>query len=431
MANFFKDFSLTSFTSLSITAIAFFNNIIITRQIGPEGRGKYAIISNLVILLALLLGEGIRKSNILLVAEYKKQLNVIVTQNMVYLLISSLIIFLFYIFRGFWELIIPNVSSQLIILGLMISILTILWQSLQALFLGLQNIFYYNLVQILPITFTFFLNFVGIYFFNFNLFEIIINLLIGSLLTSIIGLVLIRKNLVIKLPEKILRKKSYEIAFKSTFSAAQLFLIFRGDIFLVNFFLGSVPAGIYSIAALFSEMLQKIPNIAGPLLISKSVSDNSENPVLNTSRLSRVIFFINFLAICILFLFGKDIIVLLFGLKFLASYTVLIYLIPALFFFGSGSIFYSYFISKSYPPKIILINGFVSLFNIVLNIIFIPKYGIIAAAIICSLTYFLWTVLFSVYFHRHTGTRYSKIFIIQKQDLKYLMGIFKTKKLTH
>lgn len=423
MSNFFRDFSITSLSTLIISIVAFINNIIVTRQIGPEGRGKYAIISNLVIFLSLLLGEGIRRNNLLLVPEYKKQLNLIFTQNILYIFFSSLFLGILYLFRNYWSLIIPNISVSLLILGLLISIMTILWQSLQAIFLGLQTILYYNLIQIMPICITFILNLLGIYLFNFNLQDIIINLLVGAFLTSLIGLYFIRKDLSFQLPHKLLRQKSYAIIFRSTFSAAQLFLIFRGDIFLVNFFLGSIPAGIYSIAALFSELLQKIPNIAGPLLISKSVADKSDSSVLNTSRLSRVIFFINLVAICVLYFVGKDLIIFLFGVKFIKSFSVLLYLIPALFFFGSGSIFYSYFISKSYPAKVLLINGLVSLINISLNIILIPIYGLMGAAVICSFTYFLWTLLFCIYFHQQTKTPYSQIFIIQRQDFKYLMRV--------
>lgn len=423
MANFLKDFSLTSFSTVILTALAFFNNIIITRQIGPDGRGKYAIVSNLVILLALLLGEGIRRNNTLLVPEFKSKLNVIITQNAIYVFASLIIFGIFYLLRDFWTIILPNISTYLLLLGLIISLFTIFWQSLQAIFLGLQNILNYNILQLLPISTTFLINAIGIYFFDFGLISIITSLLIGTVLTSIVGLYLVRKDLRFQFPDRLMRKRSYSVIFKSTFSATQLFLIIRGDIFLVNFFLGSIAAGIYSVAALFSELLQKFPNIAGLLLISKSVADKSENPVVNTSRLSRVIFFINFLAVLVLFFFGKFIVVFLFGFKFVESYQVILYLIPALFFFGSGSIFYSYFISKSYPVYALIINAIVSIFNITLNLIFIPVYGLAAAAVICSLTYFLWTVLYCIYFHHHTKTPYAEIFFIQKQDFKYLMGI--------
>ena len=75
--NFSKGFSLSFISTLIITVVTFFYNILITRQLGPEGRGKYAILITMVLLFTFLLGEGLRKSNTLLSAKSKDNIRIL------------------------------------------------------------------------------------------------------------------------------------------------------------------------------------------------------------------------------------------------------------------------------------------------------------------------------------------------------------------
>ena len=67
---FFKAFYITGFITGIVTLLAFVNNVILTRYLGPEGRGEYSIVANLILILALIFGEGIRRSNIIAVGRH-------------------------------------------------------------------------------------------------------------------------------------------------------------------------------------------------------------------------------------------------------------------------------------------------------------------------------------------------------------------------
>lgn len=410
-----------------ITIVVFLNNIIITRHIGPEGRGKYSIILNLIILLSLFLGEGTRKINLLLVSKNKNSLKKLLNQAYILnLLIVLLLIFLYYFFQDIWNRLLPNISSQLLILSVIIVSFTILSQSIQSLFLGLNKIYNYNLMQILPVILTFLVNVVGIYFLNFNLQDIILSILFGLLISSVIGFLILLKNAnKSKSESPALERESLLIGIKSTIAGLFLFIIFRGDIFLVNYFLGASAAGIYSVAVLFSELMQKIPNVSGPLLIAKTVASTDIIATENTTKLVRTLFFFNLIATIMLATSGYFIIIFLFGTAFSYSYNLLLLLLPALLVFGPASMIYSYFISKVYPLKSILINLIAAIFNIILNIVFIPIYGLISVPIISSVTYTLWMILYAIYFTRNSDITYKEIFIIKKDDLTYIISSLK------
>ena len=106
---FLKDFSITSITSVVITLIALFNNIIITRQIGPDGRGIYSVVSNLVILLGLIFGEGIRRSNTILIGKIKSDLNKLINDTLLYTFFLSIIFIIIYFNSFLWKVLLPNI----------------------------------------------------------------------------------------------------------------------------------------------------------------------------------------------------------------------------------------------------------------------------------------------------------------------------------
>ena len=191
---FLKDFSITSITSVIITLIALFNNIIITRQIGPEGRGIYSVISNLVVLFGLIFGEGLRRSNTILIGKIKSDLNKLVNDTLVFTFILSIIFVIIYFNNFLWREILPNISNKYFALTLIISVFSIIWMSYQALLLGLQKILTFNIVQIISTATFFVITFVGIYVFDFNTFHIVIGLAVSSLITAIVCLFIFIKK---------------------------------------------------------------------------------------------------------------------------------------------------------------------------------------------------------------------------------------------
>ena len=419
---FLKDFSITSFTSLIVTLVALLNNIIITRQIGTEGRGIYSVISNIILLLGLLFGEGLRRSNTILVGKNSSNLNKLINDTLLFSILLSVIFILIYFSKSLWNQFIPNLTNEYIILTLIISVLSIIWIAYQAIFLGLQKILKFNIIQLTSVVSFFVFTAIGIYLFDFNLMSIIIGLAVSSLLTSLLCIILFIKNYNYKFHLKInfLNKNFFLISQKSTISAIEIFLLYKGDIFIINFFLGAVQTGLYSIAALFSEFIQRFTNVLGVLLVSKTVNDKTGVIFNNTAKVVRVAFAINLMIIIILFFVGRYLIVLFFGNGFQFSFHILLFLMPGLLFFGPGSLLYSFFIGRGYPKEVIIINASCSLLNIILNAILIPKFGVIIAASISSITYFIWTISLIFLFNISTKIPIKDVILIKKEDISYL-----------
>lgn len=421
--NFFNGFWITGFNSLVITVIAFLNNVIVTRSLGPGGRGIYAIISNLILLVMVIFGEGLRRSNTVFIGRESRNLFSLVKFSIGYCCVLALILCLILLLKPLYNSLLPNISTLLVILGFAIAVFSIFWQSIQALFLGLQKIIDFNLMMLIQIVAVLFFNICGILIFDFGVREFISSLLMGAVLTSVIGLVKLRNNKIDSSTEqKIKLREIFSVTGKSMVASVSTFMTLRGDIFLINYFLNPFQAGLYSVAVMFSEILQRVPNVIGPLVISKAVNDFSLKPAFDTIRLIRVVFAFNILVVLVLFFTGKIIITLLFGIDFIDAYEPLLYLLPALFFIGPGGIAHAYFMGKAYPAMVIWINLLTAILNISLNIIFIPIYGISAAALISSLTYALWAISLVIYLGKKSNISITKILFLRIEDLNYLIN---------
>ena len=427
--SFLKGVSLTGITTLIVTFVAFFNNVIVTRQIGPDGRGKYVLISNIILFLTLVLGEGIRRTNTILIGNNKKDLPKLITQTIFFGLFLTIVFLLIFLLKDYWVYLIPNLSGKLILITLLAGLFVILWRAFQALFLGLEKMVEYNFLQLFTIVLTFLINVIGIYFFNFQLLEIVITILVSSLCTFILSVISLNSKISFKdFDIKLFREKSTSLTVKSTISGIENFITLKSNIYIINFFLTSAATGIFSIAILFTEVLQKFPNVAGPLIVSRSANKEYQNTHEITSQLFRVVLIMNIIVAILLFTFGEAIIVLLFGESFSQSYEVLLLLLPALIFYGPGTLIHAYFMGDGYPRFMLYINGGVALFCFVGNVIFVPQYGIAAAGIVSSVSYCLWTILYVYAYSVRISLPVMKIIIPTSRDVKIIYNrIFRGK----
>ncbi len=413
--NFFRAFYITGATSVLVTIIAFFNNVIVTRFLGPEKRGKYSIAINIVMIFALILGEGLRRGNVILVGKEKLSVSKVVNRTFVYVLLLALLFSMIIFFQDNFLESLLKIEPRLIILALYLTVLLIFWRSLQSIFLGLEDYKRFNLIQFIYTLLIFIFNLFVIFIYKGSLNEIILSFLFSSIVIVFLSLFWI-KQLNVNGEEK-RKNEADNLILKATIASVFGFILLKGDIFFVNYFTNSTNTGIYSITLVVTELFQKLPLILGPIVISRSANKNEKLEIINVSKLSRVLAFINFLAALFVLLFGKEIIIFFFSNKFSTSYDLLVFILPSLLFFSSGHIINAFFMGRGFP-KIVVVNAVVfSTLNIALNFFLIPKYGTQAAAFNCSLSYLLWSFSFIFYFSNKYKISLLDMLIINKQDV--------------
>lgn len=188
------------------------------------------------------------------------------------------------------------------------------------------------------------------------------------------------------------------------------------DQVMIKNMLGDEQAGIYAVAVKLSEAWYFIPAIIGTSLFPSIVISMKTNKVLFESRIKRLYFFlfwISFVIALFTSILAYPIIKILFGDMYIESVTTM-----QIYSWASLAVFLSYplnqYLIARNLTKISFYNTLIgSLVNIILNIILIPKIGIVGAAIATLISYTVAT--FGVFIFKQT----------REQGVLMLRSIFK------
>ena len=307
----------------------------------------------------------------------------------------------------------------------------ILWENFyQGIFVGKQEFKFFNLV----ILFSKILLFLGliflIYFFKVDLSNIKIAIFYYVLLISFPAIIyslyfFFQYGFPFEFDKEIFQK-AINFGIRSYLACLLAFLVLRSDIYFLNYFRGLEEVGWYSLAVGFCDgILLLISSIT--LVLFPKITENQEQGLETTLKISRITSLILFAIILFSYLFGKPIILILFGEQFINSILPLYILLPAIYFWAITNILLQFLASRGIPwPTVYLwLPGL--LINIILNFLFIPKYGIMAAALSSLLTYSLTFMFYFFYVRKFGKMRLSDLSIPKFPELKSIIKIITNK----
>lgn len=182
--------------------------------------------------------------------------------------------------------------------------------------------------------------------------------------------------------------------------------------------------GLYTVGVSLAEYGWLIPDIFKDVMINKTaIKDDIKNMSFSLRISSSMMMFI-FIGLVI---FGKSILLLLFGAEFTGAYAVTV-----IIFFGIYSMIYCKIIGTLYIAKgqwkfysYVLTVSVIS--NIVLNFIFIPSWGINGAALASVVSYTIAGAIFLIDFKKTYSLKYSELLFVTKNDIKKMFSIFNDK----
>jgi len=375
-----------------IFLFSFFINILIAQFTGPEGRGIYSLVSVSILLLSLCLSMGMEEAYPFYIAkgEIKKENLISILFYYLLIFIIPLLIIFSFLINNFKIKILPsldNLSINLIIWG---SIFHLGARVISSSFLGLQNYYLYGfslfayqlfgfiiisifvILKILTSKNLPYVPFLSSLFYFLTFFIIILNI---SNQTHNIN-----KNVY---------KKILNYGIPAQLGVILNFFNLRFDFYLVNFFRGLKDLGIYSISTFMAELLYFLPYGIGRAWFPKVPSYEKFKGKKETLKFLLFSFIISLFLVFILVIFGKEFLKFFFGEKFLPSYTPFLFLIPGGMCLGLTHIIASFLHGIGKPLFGMIISLVSIIFTIPLDLILIPKYGIIGASIASSISYFI------------------------------------------
>ncbi len=417
-----KSVSVTFAARIAYIFLGIVSSIIIARTLGPFGKGVFAVLAA-IMGIALQFGNfGLHASNIYFVSRDKQKLPQISGNSLWVGLIGGIAIsgIAYLVSIAFPRLLLGEIKPLFLMIMLISVPFVFISLFLQNILIGLQKIYQYNLIEVAGKFFSVIFIVVILVILRRGIRELVI---LSTLVTALICLVYIAyfrsfNGFSFKFDIKLFREM-LEYGFKTYLSCLFAFLIIRSDMILVNYFLSVSKAGIYSVAVSFADFLYLLPATIGMMLFPKASAIQDKESKL-TKKVSRFTVLL-MLVLCIFAaVVSKPLILLMYGPQFKDSIVPFLWLLPGILFLSLETIYMNDFASRGNPPIVYIVPAIAFVINIGLNLIMIPRMGIVAASLTSTISYGLMFLVTLEYLRIASCSSHKDILVTRFEEIKEL-----------
>ncbi len=253
----------------------------------------------------------------------------------------------------------------------------------------------------------------------------------GGVLVFLSYAIQYKKESAMRFPERHLFRQIIRYSLTALGANAVFFLVYRIDYFFVNYspVCTAADLGNYIQVSKLGQMLLVVPQIIASVVFPRTASgiepESLNKAIITIARIFSQLFLLMFVVTAIV---GKEIFTLVFGETFNKMQLPMLILIPGIFSLSLLALLSAYFGGKGK----IKINLYAAIVGLVVMItgdfIFVPRYGIIAAAAISTLSYMA-NVGYSMWqFHKDFEIKWFEFFRWKKEDYNWLFSFFKFNK---
>ncbi len=401
----------------SQTAMVLFgllNNALVANLLGSEGQGNFAFYMLVPTMLVMLGNLGINTANVYFVGSKKYPRDLLAGQSILIAL-------------GLGLLLIPGflILSPLFGLKHDPGLYRVIWTVpfglltlyISNIFLGLNEIKFYNLTAILP-KFYLFLNLVlWVFILKTAIPGTALSFLVAEIITAVTVLLLYffyfkKEKLTLSFKWPVI-KDLLLFGIQSFVGNVLTFLNSRLDMFLIIFFLDRKALGFYTIAVLLVEKIWLIPHAIATVLLPH-VTANHEQQL--TPVVCRNSLFLTIIVALFLFIISGWLIALIFIPEFNASVLPLRILLPGIVILGIPKILGADLMGRGKPIYAAITSIITIISNVTLNGLFIPRFQIAGAALSATVSYTISAICLIYFYQRVTGIPLNQFLVIQAGD---------------
>lgn len=199
------------------------------------------------------------------------------------------------------------------------------------------------------------------------------------------------------------------------------FLVIRSDLLLVNYFLGTAAAGVYSIAVQISDALLLMPVTIGMILLPKIAAETTGG-VETTARILRHTTLLLTGLVLVAAILAGPVVRTLYGPGFEGAALATLCLLPGIWALGLNGVLMNHFAGRGMPAVTLYAPLVGLLLNVGLNLVVVPRYGIAGAAITSSAAYALMLALSLVAFLRSGRIGLRRSLVVGADEVLDLLG---------
>jgi len=428
IGKFTIDTSITFVTRILQLGCGIGTSVIIARILGPEGRGIYSLAILLPVFLISFGNAGIAQASVFYVGKKIYLPKEVLGNN----IILSFLLGIFSFFIGliiilfFSDYLFPEIAKTYLFLALFLIPLKFFFSFVNYILLGMQRIKEYNFINIFQSFIFLVLLLIFVLTFKFGIEEVIIaNIL--SCFVAIIVLFYLAKRIIgvfhLRFNSSYI-KDVFRYGFKIYLGTIIQVLHYKIDLFLVNIFMNPIAVGFYSLAVALVEKIWLISQSAGVILFPKVSSEtNKKNLKEFTPLVCRNVLLFTLTAAILLFFVGRLLIVFIYSEKFLNSVLPFQILLIGAVTMSGWRILANDLYGRGRPELNIYISFWSVVLNIILNILWIPKFGIIGAAWATSVSYTFAFILILFTYSKISKNSIRNIIFIKASDFQIYSNV--------
>jgi O-antigen/teichoic acid export membrane protein len=429
MSSFTKDTISTLAVRLISLLLGIVQSVIVARLLGPSDRGLYTLTLLFPSLLVSFFNLGIPITTTYHLARnrYPRQL---VFGNTT---ILNLVIAVFSLSTGvivvsfFGQVIFPNVPKTYLFLSLFLIPLLLIFRTMNYLFLGVQQIGRFNFSSLLQIVLELFFTVVALWALDMRIYGAISASFAALLVTSVIVFFQLYNEfggIQIKVDRTYLQG-TFSYGIKAYFSSTLTFLNYRLDMLMLNAFMTPIQVGYYAIAVSIAEKLSMTSQAAGTVLFPRIAAQSNAARNVLTPAVSRHIFWVTACGMGALFFMSAWLVRVLYSSAYAPAVEPLKILLPGIVCLSVTRLLENDIGGRGRPGINLITGSPIVLVGAIMNLLWIPRFGIIGAAWASTVSYVLQLALVSLVYFSISKSSFWKTFFIQLSDLKAYGKIFK------
>jgi O-antigen/teichoic acid export membrane protein len=428
LASFTKDSTVSILYSIISLLVGIIYSIVIARSFGPAGKGEIAILLLAPSILLTFGNMGVNNSIVYFLGKKKYELPEVVGGLLSFsFILGAMLLAVFavlYIFA--YDIFFLNTKPFLLLPLVLILPIQLLAGYYQMVFLGLKKVILYSLLAIFNTFLSFGLLILMIFGFKLGIAGVVMSVVLSNILFLVIVLVFVSRlaGLSFRLNRALI--KDYLIyGIIAHIGNAAMYLTYRSDMFLVNYFLTLVSVGLYSLGVSIAELLLIFAGSIALVLFPRIASMGKGEGGKETAKVARNVMFLAFVGSIGLVVIGKYLIQLLYGRAFLPAYGPFLILLPGIIVLSGSKILATYISGKGKPHICAMISILALALNVSLNICFIPLWGIRGAAFSSTLAYSVHFLLFLTAFTMLSKEKVIDVLFIKLEDKNFYLDLIK------
>ncbi len=198
----------------------------------------------------------------------------------------------------------------------------------------------------------------------------------------------------------------------------------RSNILIINYYLDTTQVGYFYVALVMAELLWFVSIAVETSLYPKTSSQTLEEASYLTMRACRQVLLLTFTGGILMAIFGKYLILLYGGKAFLPATLPLLILLPGSILYTFAKVLSALWVRKGWFIQLTYMASAMAAINIILNLILVPKYGMIGAAYATTISHSLTGLLGILLYYKFVNRKFWQLFWFEKADLEIYYSIF-------